>query len=398
MNLLDYIATRIGVREGIGISDPILCSGEIESFNAKAIALQLSIQYIANLVASAEIRTFENGIAKKGEHYYKYNVQPNRNTTASSFMRKIVRRILIDGECLVVRIGNELFVADHFDKKEYAFVNNQYTNIRIGTKELDRSTDVYYENEVWYFEYNVPELRRAMNQLAGQYEIILDTVAKQYRKKKYVRAVAEMKGIVSQQGEDQAKVQNAFNANMRNFLDAEKDTVLLLGNNRNIGRFESVMGEQQVDDAPNIRGFTDDILNYIGSMFFIPIEALKGQPVDITGHITAFLKPFTDAMAQEINRKDYSKYDYFKNTYCDFDLSKVVPQSILDIAKRQDYMLRSGTHSINDNRAELGLERIKDDWANLHWMTLNYDLVERFVTGEQGSGNKDKGGGAIEES
>lgn len=92
----------------------------------------------------------------------------------------------------------------------------------------------------------------------------------------------------------------------------------------------------------------------------------------------------------EINRKKYDQYEYLRGSHVKITTINIEKQSPFEQAKTLDMNLRSGIYSINELRRQSGLETVEDEWGDVHFMTLNYDIVDKFLTGEQGSGNKNK--------
>ena len=394
MNFLEWLADKMGVRSEVGINDPILCAtDDLRKLTVQAYAFELAVDFVARMVAATTIITKHYGENREDKMYYRLNIEPNMNMTATEFWKIIVRKMLIGGEALVIphrmpgRQPDTYLIADSYEKVERNLIENRYTDIRIGDYPLSRrgEKNTFNESEVWVFRFDNKELKDYTRRLSIGIEKILDVVQRQYVKKKYTKSVIEMVGMHSMKGEETTKIQELYDKNIRNFLNVEADAVLPLGNNQKIGRFESVMGDGVIDDAVNIRMFTEQTILLNAAMFNIPVQALYGETVDLTGWFSSFLGPFTKAISQEINRKSYGMNRMANNSYCYFDLSKLVPQTELDRAKMLDLLLRSGTHTINENRKEKGLELIDEPWADMFWMTLNYDFVERFVSGTQGS-------------
>lgn len=395
MHFLDWLSNSLGLKpDGVSVSDPILCAGQkLRRLEIETYALQLCVDFVARMVASCEISTKILGKNVEKDMFYRLNIEPNPNETATEFWKRVVVKMILDGEALVIqqeqpgRQPDAYLLVDSYEKVERAMVENRYKDLVIGDYALNKEghKNVFSEREVWVFRYDNAELRKYTRRLTKGLEEILDVVQSQYVKKKFTKSVIEVQGMHSLGRESTDNRQGLYDRNLREFLQAERDAVLPLSNNQKIGRFESVMGDGVIDDAVNIRMFTELAIQLNAAMFNIPVQALYGETVDLTGWFTSFLRPFTEGMAKEINRKSYGRGQMQNKTYCSFDLSDLVPQTKLDRARMLDLLLRSGTHSINENRDEMGLEPIPEDWADQFWMTLNYDFVHRFVEGQQGS-------------
>src|SRR5690554_4884843 len=115
----------------------------------KELAVQACINLIANTLSRSEFQTFERGKEVKKDNYYLFNVEPNPNKSASKFWRDVVHHLVYDNECLVLMQGDHLYVADSYTTVPGTFVENLYTDIRIGDLDL---TTKHRESEVLHFE------------------------------------------------------------------------------------------------------------------------------------------------------------------------------------------------------------------------------------------------------
>ena len=87
---------------------------------------------IANCIAKSDILTIENGENVKKSMFYLLNVRPNRNQTATEFWSKVIDKYYsIDGEALIVIVGNYLYVADSYSKSNDIINSQRYTNVQI---------------------------------------------------------------------------------------------------------------------------------------------------------------------------------------------------------------------------------------------------------------------------
>ena len=112
---------------------------------------EAGINLIANTLARAEFQTFLNGKEYKGTNYYIFNVEANQNTSSSSFWTEVIKKLLVNGEALILLQDEHLYLADSFIKTEYAFMNNKYSEITIGDYNLK---DTWDESKVLYLKHD----------------------------------------------------------------------------------------------------------------------------------------------------------------------------------------------------------------------------------------------------
>lgn len=381
----------------------IKCDDFEESYYLIEYAYALCVQIVSNLVASCEKETFRRGQRTLDGWYYLLNVSPNHNQSSVDFWHKLVHQIFFyGGEALVIQVGGRYYVADSFNRKEYTFRPCEYTDIVVDNQTVKSKGGKFYEQEVYYFNLR-NFLRDYSEDSAGLFYKLVDIVSKQYIKKKWNKPVFEIPSTTPlNPSDDDVDLQGVYEQHFKEFIDADRDVVLVTDGEVKVGKYESVMGEGYTDDAPNIINFANEVMQTVANMFSIPIEALKGQDVSLNSHINLFLRGFLDVIETEINRKRYNQYEYLKGSKVKITTVNIEKMTPFELAKTNDLKLRSGVYSINEIRRENGLERIEEKWADTHFMTLNYDVIDKFMTGTQGSGGANKNaptqGAGVEEA
>lgn len=385
---LSYIRGEGGVDNYIGMACPEGDMGEGNRIIAYTYAL--CVQTVANLVSRCDKQTFNQRERDQGKWHYQLNLEPNKNQSASNFWRTLIHKLFYDsGEVIVVRVAGSLYIADNYTKEERVFTDNLYRDVYV-KGQLIRSQRVFRESEV--FRFSLDEFLGYEATNAGTfYDHILNVVSKQYLKKKYNKPVFEVPGINPlKPGRGETNAADVIKKQVKEFVDKDGDAVLVTDGGINVGKYESVMGEGYNDDAPNIINLSNELSQQVAKMFHLPIEALRGEDVSLNTHINLFLKPLLNIIEDELNRKYYSRVNYQSGSKVKITAANVENISSMEKAQTNDYKLRSGIYSVNEIRREEGLETIDEEWASKHFMTLNYDIVDKFMTGEQGSGATNK--------
>lgn len=347
----------------------------------------LCVQIVGNLVGACEKKTFKQGKQIEEKLYYQLNIQPNPTQSSNVFWKKIINSMFYNfGEALVVEVGGGLHVASSFTVEKKPFVGNIYKDVYVDDIKVRKNNGVFKESEVYHFDFSDFLKEKAVS--SGEfYSNILKIVSKQYLKKKYDKSVFEIPGINPiNPGERDINMRKAMEENVKQFVKAERDATLMLDGNIKVGKYESTMGEGYNDDAPNILSFSDNIMQMIASMFSLPLEVLKGQDVSLNTHIKLFLNPLLTTIEDEINRKKFNQYTLLNGSKVVISTVNIQQVSPMERAQTNDLNLRSGIYSINEIRKYEGMETIKEKWADAHFMTLNYDVVDKFIDGTQGSG------------
>ena len=139
-----------------------ILSGSSDSNNyIYTLAEAHAIDLIAKTIAKCEIQTFENKNNKiqevKNDLYWSLNIQPNYNENGTSFLYKLVTKLLTEKRALVIinktPTTNLLYVADDFNTNNKILVGKTFTNVKISDNEgnsiiLDKLYNI--ENSIYY--------------------------------------------------------------------------------------------------------------------------------------------------------------------------------------------------------------------------------------------------------
>ena len=130
----------------------------------------------------------------------------------------------------------------------------------------------------------------------------------------------------------------------------------------------------------DISAIFDDILNLCADAFNIPRGLLKGDVADIAGMTDNFIafgmNPIVEEISDEINRKLYRKKLVLERTKLKIRTEKIKNYDIAKLATPAELLSRIGVFSTNNILRLLGEEPILEEWADMHIISKNYELVE----------------------
>lgn len=106
-----------------------LCIDLSEKILVRDLAINTAINLLGNAISLSEFNTYDKGNEDKSNIYYKLNVEPNPNYSASRFWKKFVYRLIYDGEALIIEQGKNYYVADSFVKDTRAFYSCKYRDV-----------------------------------------------------------------------------------------------------------------------------------------------------------------------------------------------------------------------------------------------------------------------------
>jgi HK97 family phage portal protein len=355
----------------------------------KQLAIQSCINLIANTVARGEFLTYEKGEEVRKNNYYLLNVEPNQNKSASKFWRDVISKLVYDNECLVIQHNDMFYVADSFRIKEFAFVENIYTDVVIGDLKLTRS---YMESEVFHFELHNEQIRPVIDGLYSSYAKLIAASQAYYKKKRAKRGMLELDTGYPQTKQAQADLSDLLDVRFKRFFEAEGNAVIPLARGMKYTELNGGAATSGSTESRDIRGLIDDILDFTAIGFQIPPQLLRGGVADtdkVVGNFLTFcINPTAEVLTDEINRKYYGKRAYLEKTYTKLDVSRVKVVDIKEIANALDVLERIGAFSIDDSLKVLGMEPQNTEASKARWMTKNYERVETRLKGGEKVGTE----------
>ncbi len=276
--------------------------------------------------------------------------------------------------------NKKLYVCDSYDMKEYALNENMYHNVVIKNYQLHKT---FYEHEVFHFKLNNEKIKSVIDNMYASYGKLLSTSMNYYKRSNALRALLRMEGVRAQNAEEQKKLEDMFNAQLKAFMTAEGSAVLPL--QKGIEFDETQKLSNSGNTSRDVRALVDDIFDFVSMAFLIPKGLLKSDLADVENQTNNFLMfcvaPIAELIEDEINRKFYSKDEYLERTYLKIDTSLIKYVDIVSIAGAFEKLLSSGAHSVNDNLRLIDKEPINEDWAEQHFITKNYEEIQKFLKG-----------------
>lgn len=355
----------------------------------KKLAIETCIDLIANTLTTCEIKTYEKGKLYRGNMYYLFNVAPNPNQNASEFIHSLVHHLYLNNECLVVMQDGNLLVADDYTKNEYALKENSYKNVVVGDLKFEK---IFYENEVMHFKLNDKDIMKVIDSLYDSYGKLLSSAINIYKRNNAKRYVVKGRFLKSNKVEDVKAANELFNHQFKEWISEDKaGSMMHLGDDLTLEDMsKGANGASSQSTSRDIRSLVDDILDFVAIGLHVPKSMLKGDLADIEKQTDNFImfciKPLAALLNAEFNRKMYTKKEYLERTYLKIDTTHVKIVDIATLATAADKLLSTGTNSINDNLDLFGREPLQDDWADMRFMTKNYQVIESVEQLKGGEG------------
>lgn len=355
----------------------------------KELAVQACANLIAKTMARAEFRTFLKGQEVREDMYYLLNVEPNPNQNASDFWRDAVYRAVTRNEALIIMADDYLYLADSWNVVPGTFVENLYTEIRLG--EL-REPLKRRESEVLHLRMHNEQAKQVIEGLYDSYSKLIAAAQKRYRRNSSKRGFLDLGTNYPQTDKAQSDLKDLLENRFKTFFQHDEDAVLPLTGGVQWKELETVgSGARGTVEGRDIREFINDIFDYTAMAFQVPPQLLKGDVADtheaMKNFLTFCINPLADMIGDEINRKMYGKRDFKKRSYVKVDTTHIRAVDIKDVANALDVLFRIGAYTIDDCLKYLGMEPIGGEVGQQRFVTKNYQPIEDVIDG--GGGEQD---------
>lgn len=387
MGVIDWVKSFFGDRDAITLTDSYY-ELAIDYF-FKKLAVETCVDLIANTLVRCEFLTFDKGKEHRGENYYLLNVSPNQNQNASEFLHSLVNHLIMNNECLVIMQNNSLYVADDYNPVKFAMFENRYENVKVGDFTFNKP---FFESEVIHLKLNDSNITSIIDGLYSSYGKLITSAMNIYKRSNAKRVVLKGDFLRPQTDEEQKLINEMFDNQFKAWFEADKAGAVfqlqkgyelddLSGNGKN---------GSAAQNSRDIRALADDIFDFVAMAFHVPRGLLKGDLADIEKQTDNFLmfciNPLAELIADEFNRKMYTKEEFLNRTYLKLDTTRIKILDVVDLATACDKFFAIGVNSINDNLRMLGRERIDEAWADKRFVTKNYESVENIENMKGGDG------------
>lgn len=354
-----------------------------KDFAVQLLAFQAAKNKIANAFAKCEIQKLENGKKVEDEDHYRFNYEPNRNQSASEFKKRLISKLLVGNECLIIEIGGEYFIADSFTKETDGIKGSKYRDITVNNKTVKKTCS---ENNVLYFKLNNDNITGLVNTLSKTYSDIIQYSEASYRRSKGRKAVLNIEARASSNPKFSENVDKLYNKDLRSFFKAD-NAVLPLFDGFNYDELTAVKGATDANTR-DIKAQIDDVFDFTARAFNIPVGLLKGDIVDTEQMthdlLTYCIEPITKLIEDELIRKKIGLTGFIYGNTFKVSTSRITNVDIIKSATAVDKLIASGVCSINEIRERFKLERLDEDWASKHFITKNYTTFTDLENSEKG--------------
>lgn len=338
------------------------------------------VNLIANAVGKCEVREFRGGRQQRGPEWYLWNVQPNRNQSASAFWHKLVAKAYSEGEALIVKepYGDGIVVADAFDIDDERSVY-AYKNIQVGKRKIERLT----EAEVLYIRPNWKNIEPLIRKMGDSFLKLMASSMQNYLFNGGQHWKVHVDQVLTADDEWRENFTKMMEKQIKPFLNSASAILPEMDGYTYTQVSGNSAGAVKSDE---IRDLIASIWAETSRAFLIPSALIAGNQQDTTVANRQFLTDVIDPLArmieQEANRKRFTMQEYLAGDRLTVDTSAIVHFDVFSNAANVEKIIGSGLKSVNELRALIGDSPIDEEWADRHFMTKNIGTTTEAEGGE----------------
>ncbi|MDF9557992.1 phage portal protein [Bacillus tropicus] len=349
----------------------------------KRLAIDTCISFLGRTISQSEFRVRNGKEFEKNELYYRLNVRPNKNMTASTFWEKYIYKLIYDNEALIIQADDgDLLIADDFEHNEYAVFEDTFTNVTVKDYQFKRS---FKQSEVIHLRYRNDKLSPLIDGLFKDYGDLFGRILSSQKRKNQIRGTVDMDMLAAKSKEHQSKLQE-FIDNMYKAI-GEKD-VAIIPQQPGFKYAETSDGGNSGQSVEEINKVTNGFLNQVAMAFGIPTALLYGEMADVEkqtkNYMNFTVKPLLKKISDEVNVKFFEMNEYLEGQRV--EVKSISYKTIFELAESIDKLISSGAFKGNEVRLEVGYDISDDPNLNKHYITKNYAEMN---TGEGGENAND---------
>ena len=298
---------------------------------------------------------------------HKLNVKPNDNENKSDFRSKVIDRMLLEGECLVIRINGNLYVADSFSIDGREFGQKTYKDIVVGEVVLHKH---FKSKDVFHFRYTNDKLKKFLRDLDESYAKLFKRLIEVHMRNNQIRIYAEF--AQSKKDDNTQQKYKDFLRGAENKI--KNDSVAMIPTQKDYNLTENAQNYEsrsikEVGDLENM------YVRQVANILQVPPLLFSGDLADVSQHKDSYIKdcvrPLMQVMADEVNAKYFSLSEYVKDGGVKVNAVHALFNSEFEMGNATEKMIGSGVWTVDDILELTGKERENTVVTTQRYLTKN---------------------------
>lgn len=352
-------------------------------------AIEKAAGMIANAIAKSEFVVQRGGKRVKDNLYWRLNIQPNDNETATDFWRTAVRKLLITQESLVCTLNGKFYIVDSYTNGDMVLGPNIYTNVTINCNgKAYRLNKQFMADEILHFRTRGEIKKNYLDKVMKLYDSVMSAYL-QMQKLSNVpkfKMAADANIALVEKGEngDKRITKEEYKTKIERLLGSDDLSVIMMGKGISL----DVLKIESTIKSEDIKKMAEEILTECAMSFDIPVSAFLGtitEKSDATNEFITFaVSPVKEIINDSVRAKLVGENAFTKGDDIWIDISHFKHVDILDSAANMD-KLRSIGFNLDELRQTIGWEPLETEFSTERVVTKNYTTDP-----EGGEGNSEE--------
>lgn len=366
---------------------------DIEELQISKMAIEKAVSMIAKAVAKSEFVVQRKSGKVKDEIYYMLNVKANENETATDFWIEVIRRLLIESECVICRIGKSLYVADSWQVDTSVIFKQKYTDIVItangNTMHIGKT---FYADEVLHLRSRNEKIRLYMKKILGKYDEILGALSEAKRITSTPKFELITKGPQSilrsknPDGTEKTLTEDEYKEDIKKLLTSKKVEIIKNQDAISVGELK-ITNNVSAEDITKI---AHEIFVECALAFDIPKAVFLGEITEKSDSTNEFITYavswVVEVINDSLNAKLVGQADYLAGEKIWIDMSGYKHVDIIESAGNLD-KLRAIGFTLDEIFKMVGWEELGTEFSTQRVLTKNYANDDLSKENKPGGGD-----------
>lgn len=361
-----------------------IISADIKELQISKLAIEKAISMIAKAVAKSEFVVQRKNGRIKDDIYYMLNIKTNENETATDFWIEAVKKLLVETECVICRLGKSLYIADSWQVDTSVVLKQKYTNIVITSNGNSMHLDkTFYADEVLHLRSRNEKIKTYLEKVLRKYDEILDALSEAKRIASTPKFELRTQGpqqiirTPNPDGTQKTLTEDEYKKNIKELLNSKKMEIIKNQDTLSVGELK-ITNNVSTEDLTKI---AHEIFVECALAFDIPKAVFLGEiteKADSTNEfITYAVSWVVEVINDSLNAKIVGQKDYLDGEKIWIDMSGYKHVDIIESAANLD-KLRAIGFNLDEIFRMVGWEELGTDFSKQRVLTKNYtnDLKE----------------------
>lgn len=372
----------------------ILTLSQTNKLSIKKNAIEHAIDLIARTISKCEFEYYKYDLknkklnrTKNNDTYYKLNIKPNDNETATTFTYNVVAKLLKDEEVLIISMNKKLYLADSFKYSKNILSEKTFYDIKLtdngGNSLILEKT--YKSHECIYLNLGLSEIKDCLEEYYKDIGKLISIQDKKYINANINKWKLNVPGTQPKMIDPKTGEPINYEEYKKKVTDGlldEEDAIVMLSNDFSLDKINS--GEKH--NSEDLLKLQEKWEKEVAMAFNIPTDVFYGSKTDkSTGtndFITFAVLPITSIIEDGYNGSLIKKENFLNGDIIRVNKLNIKHFDIFDCATSVDKLISSG-FSHDENRYFLGIPETGEKWAQEHHITKNYGNVSEKSGGDK---------------